>query len=261
MMPKHGINLKALIVLAGPLAVVVLSSVGCGPRDFRNENDRLRAEVMQLEQSNERLEQRLRELEAELRRVAGSELDPEVREQIPHVVRIEVERYSHLRDRSGDGRPDELVLHVTSRDGRDRFVNLLGALHVRGVRIADEESAPIVVRRAFDAGAVRDAYRSGFMGRHYGFRIPLDGPEGQGEAAEDRSFGPDEALAVRVTFEDAMTGRTIADERVVRLRIGRSDESGRDRSGRDRRGQGEREGRGAGAAGTRPTGRRGRSGD
>ncbi|TVQ52937.1 MAG: hypothetical protein EA377_09180 [Phycisphaerales bacterium] len=232
MMPKHGVNLHTRITLAGLLAVVVLSSVGCGPRDFRNENDRLRAEVMQLEQTNERLERRLRELEAELRRVELSDLDPEVREQIPHVVRIEVERYSHLRDRSGDGQPDELVLHVTSRDGRDRFVNLLGTLSVRGVQMAGESTAPIVVNRSFDAEAVRDAYRSSFMGTHYSFRISLGGPEDREEVDQRHLFGPDDSLAIRVQFEDALTGRVMADERVVRQRIGRSE--GRERPGRER---------------------------
>ncbi len=232
MVPKHEVNLPALIVLAGLLAVVLLNAVGCGPRDFRNENDRLRAEVMQLEETNERLERRLRELEAELRRVDRSDLDPEIREQIPHVVRIEVERYSHLRDRSGDGQPDELVLHVTSRDGRDRFVNLLGRLSVRGIRMAGEvgeESAPIMVDRSFDAEAVRGAYRSGFMGTHYSFRIPLGEPEDRADGVQRHVFGPNDSLAIRVEFDDALTRRVMVDERVVRLRIGRGER--RERAG------------------------------
>jgi hypothetical protein len=64
------------------------------------------------------------------------------------------------------------VLLVTL-DGRDRFMQVAGSLDI-SVRDAgaDEDAAPVYVKQLGPL-AVRDAYRSGFMGTHYVIDIPL----------------------------------------------------------------------------------------
>lgn len=209
---------RQLLILAGFAAAIGLT-YGCAPRHFETEADRLRAEVLDLQTQVQQLERRETELQAELRRARRwqdrrEELaDPDIGEFVPHVVSISLGRLSHVRDTSGDGWPDTLLLYVSPVDGRGRFTQLVGQLLVNAVILPPDDDAISVVRTRLGPAQVRDAYRSGITGTHYSVEVPLNLPEGV-----DLAWVEAQQIIVRVSYIDGQTGEQHTAERAVSLR-------------------------------------------
>jgi hypothetical protein len=192
-------------------AVVLLAAllVGCGRKASR-ENDRLRARVLDLEEQVERLSDRNKELEADLERAAAvpESLPEEVRANTPHVVRIEIDRLSHVDDEDGDGRADVLLIYVKPSDGWGRFVQLVGRLSAHAAALPPDADAVSLGRVNLEPSEVREAYRSSFMGTHYSIKLPLTLPDGVSAGS----------CTVRVVYEDGRSGRSVDDDHEVDLR-------------------------------------------
>jgi hypothetical protein len=171
---------------------------GCR-RSFANENDVLRARVLALEDEAALLRGRNAELESALAAQAarGHEgIAPEVASEIPYVVEIAIDRWSHARDEDGDGRADVIILYVVPADSRGRFVQLAGFLDAQAAMIPAGGDVRAIGAVALDPAAVRDAYRSSFTGTHYTLRLPVAVP----------ADAPLEACDVTVVYRDGVTG-------------------------------------------------------
>lgn len=195
----------SLIALALPL-------IGCAnTAALRRENDRLRAEVMELKSANDRLEGRVEELDAELARrsEAPDSLPAAIRANTPHVTALDLSRLSHVQDGDGDGRPDRLVLYVQPADSLGRFVQIVGTLTAHAAILPADGEARTVGRLTLEPAALREAYRSSFTGTHYTIEVPIDAGT-IGDASE---------LTARVIFTDGPTGRELTADRTVSLII------------------------------------------
>jgi hypothetical protein len=193
------------------LVATVAVAAGCTPHILlhENENDRLRARTVELEDQAAALQQRNGELEAELARDAATsgEASEEIQAASPHVVEIAVQRLSHARDTVGDGVADELIVYIRPADGRGRFIQLLGMLSINAAILPADADAVTIGRVQLSPLQVRDAYRSGITGTHYTVSMPIEiGPGGE------------DSCVVRAVFEDARSRRTIAGERTIGLR-------------------------------------------
>lgn len=175
--------------------------VGCtrGPRNFHNENDRLRAENLQLQRAVEDLELALARKDDELgvmrQRLEGASPVPGA--QTPALTTIELGRYSGPVDTDGDGRDDVVRLYLKTLDQHGRTLPVEGTASVALVLLGDGDEQPpsAIADKAYDAQALRDSHRSGFTGTHYTFELPLNNaPDGVS------------SLAARVTLTDAATG-------------------------------------------------------
>ena len=199
----------SFIVLCGQFA----TAGGCGPRDFYNENDRLREQVATMQAEHRDLQRRLAELQAELAQAAAApgSVSEEVRANTPHVAAIEITRLSHARDTDADGRADELLLYVVPRDGLSRFVQAVGELSVHAAVLPAGSPAQTIGQIAIGSTELRGLYRYSFAGLHYALTVPI-------ELAVDEKI---EATAVAVEFEDGLSGRTFRAERSIDLTIPR----------------------------------------
>jgi hypothetical protein len=198
-----------LLLAAGVVAVFVVS--GCGQRRFSNENDVLRARVLELEKEAAALEKRIIELEAEL---AAQAIPPdgqsmEITANTPHVAAISIDRLSHIRDDDKDGTPDTLIVYVKPADGRGRFVQLVGRLHLHAALLPMREESQTIALLELSPGEVRDAYRSSFTGTHYTIEAPLALPADAAASAE---------CDVCITYEDGRTGQRFEEHRAIALR-------------------------------------------
>lgn len=197
--------------LAALIIVALLTACG-GARRASTENDRLRARVMELEDEVTALAARAAELEAELAAppptAPPSAASEEVRRNTPHVTNLQIGRLSHLADADGDGRPEAAVLYVHPRDGRGRFVQIVGAVDVHVAVLPSDADAVTLGRVRLTPDEVRDAYRSAFTGTHYTIEVPLRAVEA--EVIE---------CAVQLEFEDGLTGRTLTASRTVTPRV------------------------------------------
>jgi len=193
----------------GPaVAVLALVAIGCGgPRNYKNDNDALRALRIEQEKKIAQLEAERDELEAKLAEAnrAREEMIPEeVLAAMPRVASVEVES---VRAAPRDGGTMVSVL-VATRDGRRRFVQAVGTLRVELVALHDElgDTAPAPERIGvveLDPVALREAYRSGIGGLGYEARFEIPG----------RSLSRDDLVA-RVELVDALTGTVHTDKRI-----------------------------------------------
>jgi hypothetical protein len=191
------------------IAVVIVS--GCGHRRFANENDVLRARVLELEMETAAMKKRNTELEAELAAMTAppASLSPEIAAATPHVTGITIGRLSHLCDDDGDGAPDKLIVYVIPADGRGRFIQLVGQLSLEAALLPTDDEPRTIARAKLSPGEVRDAYRSSFTGTHYTIEAPVSLP------ADAAAF---EKCDVRVTYDDGRSGRRFEAHRAIPLR-------------------------------------------
>ena len=190
------------------VVVLLVLLAGCGKKASR-QNDLLRARVMDLETQVQQLTDRNRELEAALAQAEAVPGTPpeEVRANIPHVVRVGIDRRSHALDEDGDGQVEALKIYVKPADGMGRFVQLAGWLSIHAADLHPDAEAETLGRVTLDPTEVRQAYRTGFLGTRYRVILPLTVPAGRPE-------GP---CTVRVIYEDGRSRLRVSNEREIDL--------------------------------------------
>lgn len=208
----------ARLALAAALIVAMTAPLGgCrmmfgGPRDFRNENDRLRRENMELrrevEQLSERLEARAGELEGLRRQLDRAEADPMPDAEVPTLSRLRMSRYSGGVDTTDDGVDDLIRVYLQPLDQLDRVMPVGGRAIVKAVTMPPDGEPRVLARREYAPAEFSRAWRSGFTGTHYTLELEL--PEDvPGDVAE---------VAVRVMFTQAQTGRELSTQQSFRIR-------------------------------------------
>ncbi len=178
---------------------------GCSQGSWVNQNDELRARLVELEDRNAALEAELAEAQLKLSSppvvAPGADaIDPDVRAATPRPAMLEVDRLSHLT--TGDDGSRIARVYVRGYDGRMRSAVLTGWLDLRVVsaRAGGPETREIG-RATLGPLDVREAYRSGFGASRYVVEIPLP--------PADPSEG---GLSVLARYEDGWTGATLAAE-------------------------------------------------
>jgi len=196
-------------VMAAMVSMIFMSGCSRATVLGPSPGDALRAENQQLRDQSERLSLQVKELEsklAESRR--GSRPDApttssEVEAAMPRIASVQIEGATEVVRSGGAAEEAVLRLWILPRDGRGRFLQIVGRLSV-GVASLRADAPPVEVARAsFDPVQVRDAWRSGLMGSHYAFEVPLRLPPSS-------LGGP---ITVSIRFDDAQTGRVFEDER------------------------------------------------
>jgi hypothetical protein len=190
-------------IAAVAAAMAAAALAGCSVRVLSpSDDDALRETVATQAARIESLERRERELEAQLRTASGSEvrdaaIDAEAEAARPRLASVALGGSSCLRLRR-DASP-ELLLHLEPRDGRGRFLQIVGTLEIEAALLAVGEDPRILGRWRYGPLAVRDAWRGTFSGGHYTFRedvsLPSDLPLPQ-------------EVAVLARFADAIDGAT-----------------------------------------------------
>ncbi len=205
------------------LMAALFAISGCSGDAIRAENDRLREEVQRLEDELASADGRVAELTQQLGRMAREARTGEAAAEAlidiagaePFLAAITIGRLSHAVDEDMDGFADRLVLYVHPEDGRGRFLQMVGSIEVVIVAI-DAEGPYTLGRKSLDPLAVRDAYRSSFMGTHYSAEVAVS-PRNR-----------DEVCQAVVLFTDGRSGEQFRAERQVRLDTPRPAESPED---------------------------------
>lgn len=189
--------------------LVAALGAGCGSvKKASEENDRLRARLLELEDENRQLAGRTAELDAQLKSLASElPVSQEIRDATPHVAEISIASVSHAADTDGDGQVDMMVLYVSPSDGRGRFVQMVGDLAVHAATIPVEGDAVTLGRLSVSPGELRDRYRSTFLGTHYTIEVPI--------TVTDPATQTDGT--VKVEFVDAYNGRKVSAQQVIDL--------------------------------------------
>lgn len=193
-------------------AAVILLATGLltacvGQSEIQQENDRLRERVLELETELQHETRQNAVLRARLHRIdANAPADvQEVEANTPYVAEITIGRLSHARDTDEDGELDELLVYVEPIDGWGRFTQLVGSLSVHAAVFPALADAQTIGRVQLDPASLRRAYRSSFTGTHYTVTVPISAAEG---------FQAKECI-VHAEFVDGHTGvRYVAQRRI-----------------------------------------------
>lgn len=181
-----------------------LALAGCGPRNYVNENDALRRQVLDLQRQVQAEKAAASEALAKLseaERVREQSLPKDVLEAIPRCAEITIENNTGLVRSTPDApAPDAIDVYIRPLDGRRRFVQIVGRLAIEVTLLPTPgPDAPPPRRLAYTEltpTEVREAYRVGLFAAHYTVRLPLPGLPSP----------IDGELVVRVQFFDALTG-------------------------------------------------------
>ena len=191
------------------LTVGLLAACSPGPRNFENENDRLRRRVLQLEKANDELTTKARRLETALAAEQGEDRPDALPDDVPlpRPAGLEIGRFSGGVDTDDDGVDDAVRLYLRPVDPRGRFVQVVGRARISVVRIPPGGEAVTVGRCEIDPGSLDAAYRSGIAGTHYTLVCPVTGDV------------PDHAieLTVKVGLTDLQTGANLETQQPVRF--------------------------------------------
>lgn len=190
-------------------AGVALGLTGCR-KSFKNVNDDLRAERLELQRKvaelEGQLELRTAELEAQRQKNEG-EATPLPGVEPLHPVKLKMDRYSAALDTDGDGSDDTVRVYVQPLDAKGRFLPVPAKATVQLVRIEKGQDPQTLVEKTFEPDEFDAAYRSGFTGTHYTLELPLpaDLPGNVKEAT------------VKVTLTEGVTGVELTEQQVVRI--------------------------------------------
>jgi hypothetical protein len=155
----------------------------------------LRAENHDLKSQVAAKDGRIRELES---KVAGP-IDLNALRALPVVASIGIDRLSGWEaKRSPEAKPSAVV-YLRTLDGDERFVQVAGSVQVR---ITASGTGATLAEASYTPDQVRAAFRSGFTGTFYVFRVPAPASLAEG-------------FTIEVSLSDAVTGKAHAATRTV----------------------------------------------
>lgn len=195
------------------LLAVLLLLPACGTqRSFDNENDKLRAERLELQQEVDALQKQLALREEELR-ATRQQIDegtgPVEGADPPRLAGIVLGLYSGPIDLDGDAKYDALRVYVRPVDQHSRQITASASARVRLIVTPADGDPETILDRTYDADAFHAAYRDGVTGTHY-------------TLAADLPADPPASATLHVTLTDAATGRAFMTEKQVTLVRARS---------------------------------------
>ena len=166
--------------------------------ELRQEKAALTVRLEKLEQDIARRLEQIDQLVSEgaVRSVHVQGVDPG---DLPRLVEVQLGRYSGPLDDDGDGRDDHVRLYVKTLDQRGRFLPVVGRGDIQVVLLADARPPEVIGQLGLGPEAFEAVYRSGFMGTHYLFDVPILIELGNGQ----------HQAAVKVAVTDAATGAVV----------------------------------------------------
>ena len=190
------------------LMLICASLTACGSqKSFSNENDRLRAERLSLQEQIDALQNKLALREGELRATReqlDDPLPPVDGVEPPRLAGIVLGMYSGPIDLDGDAKFDALRVYVRPIDQHSRQITAEGTARVRLIVTPAEGESKAILDQRYAPEVFHNAYRSGVTGTHYTLKADLP---------KDRST----TATLHVTLTDAATGKVYMAKKEVTL--------------------------------------------
>jgi len=196
------------------IGFALLSAIGlgcqAGPRNFVNDNDQLRRQVLQLNQKNDQLGQtvdtQLAQIDTLSQRLGDKPaIAGMTGVDLPHVSSVRFDRFSTLIDTDGDTVPDTVRLYIQTLDQRDRFLPAVGQARFQVLVITPPAPPQVLANQVVEPSEFDSAYRTGPTGTHFTITIPL---------ASELPQSINE-ITVKMRFTDAATGAIITHQQVL----------------------------------------------
>lgn len=185
---------------------------GCtlgGSTSASAENDRLRRQAIELNDTIAALQGEVTELKLKLEAAATARgLNPDVIQALPVVTRVTMGDYSSVAP--PEGAATGVRVEFSPRDGRDRFVQCVGRVTIEALLLPAAVGASEPRRLGavtLEGEDLRNAYRSGMLGTYYEAFVPI--PPDLADAARKAP------VLVRLEFVDFLSGSTQKAEQTI----------------------------------------------
>jgi hypothetical protein len=188
---------------------ILLAPLACKMQVLKpSSDDTVRERVAALGEANRKLDLENEGLRSELATLNQDRTPEEVELEAatPKLAEVRIDSSSVVEERPDGSR--QLVLRLAPSDDRARFVQIIGPLAVRVVAVPEKGGPIPLAATRFDSLQVREAWRGGFLGSAYVFKVPLASSTGN-------TLPP--TVDVVTLFTDSRSGRTLRDEQPVRV--------------------------------------------
>lgn len=190
------------------LTLLVLSGLGCQlRRGAVGSSDELARQNAQLQRDLGAQRQRAADLEQQLAVCRG--FGPGRLAQLVHVQQIEFGRFTRAFDANEDGQADGLRVYLVPRDPQGDVIKAGGTVTIELWDLAAAESARRLGQWRYGPDQLPRHWLSGPFTNHFKFELPW--PDGK---------VPEHAnLTLKLTYEDALTGRVWEIQKQVSTRL------------------------------------------
>ncbi len=157
----------------------------------------------QIEQSKAEAEQLKKQLQI------LSDLPPEAKfENLYHLQKIKITRYTNLYDKDKDGKKEKLIVYIQPIDEEGDIVKATGAVDVQLWDLNKENGQALLGQWHVKPDELKKLWFATLITINY--RLTFD--------VADKITGDEEALTVKVTFTDYLTGKVFTEQRVIKPR-------------------------------------------
>lgn len=168
--------------------------------------DGLRSEIVDRTRERDAARAQVEELQTkllELTQTRDVRIDPEAAEAMPALARVSISSLSTAR--LVDPNHANLFIVLAPTDGLGRFIQITGTLRCSAFAMIPGRDTRSEGKITLGPKALRDSYRTGFMGTHYTIEVPI-----QWDGAE-----PATSMSVAISFNDALTGKVFESSETV----------------------------------------------
>jgi hypothetical protein len=170
--------------------------------------DGLRSEIVERTRERDAAKAQVEELQTkllELTQARDVRIDPEAAEAMPALARVSISSLSTAR--LLDPNHANLAVVLVPTDGLGRFIQMTGTLRCSAFAMIPGRDTRSEGKITLGPKALRDSYRTGFMGTHYTVELPI-----QWDGAE-----PATSMSVAISFTDALTGKVFESSETVAI--------------------------------------------
>ena len=171
-------------------------------------------QIQTLKQEKKQLARQIEQSKAEAEQLKKqiqilSDLPPEAKfENLYHLQRTKITRYTNLYDKDKDGKKEKLIVYIQPIDEEGDIVKATGAVDVQLWDLNKENGQALLGQWHVKPDELKKLWFATLITINY--RLTFD--------VADKITGDEEALTVKVTFTDYLTGKVFKEQKVIKPR-------------------------------------------
>lgn len=192
-------------------SVICLFAAGC---ENGNNREFLKEKINTLKQEKAELKSQIEQSESEAKQLRKqvqtlSDLPPELRlENLYRLQKVKITRYTNLYDKDKDGKKEKLLVYIQPIDEEDDIVKATGAVDVQLWNLNKEDGEALLGQWHITSGQLKELWFATLIIINY--RLTFD--------VADKVTGDEEALVVKVTFTDYLSGKVFEEQKIIKPR-------------------------------------------
>ncbi len=190
------------IILAGCLLAI---TAGCDSNNLTKEVKTLRQEKAELESQIEQSKSEVEQLKKQVHTLSNLPAEAQL-EYFYDLQKIRITRYTNLYDKDDDGKKEQLLVYIQPIDEEGDIVKASGSVDVELWDLNKDNGEAQLCQWHITPSQLKKLWCATLITINY--RLPFD--------TDDKINGDEEALVVKVTFTDYLSGKVFKEQRIIR---------------------------------------------